>query len=193
MDMNVILGFISIVVTLLCAYLGALLHRKTERIKIMEGQLSEKRYSAYAKLYDFFYDMFKKSKDNKTINNREMRNKLLDAKKELIMYGTDEVVFALNSYLSSLTEEDIYKQVDSFLDVMVLIRKDMCGETKINRDAILLNIMQDEKELQKFKYMRLNNLGRIQRANALHRKVIKSFRKNTQKEYKNLIFLLVED
>ena len=35
--------------------------------------------------------------------------------------------------------------------------------------------------------------GRIQRANALHRKVIKSFRKNTQKEYKNLIFLLVED
>ena len=158
MDVNVILGFISIVVTLLCAYLGALLHRKTERIKIMEGQLSEKRYSAYAKLYDFFYDMFKNSKDNKTINNREMRNRLLEAKKELIMYGTDEVVFALNSYLSSLTEEDIYKQVDSFLDVMVLIRKDMCGETKINRDAILLNIMQDEKEFQKFKYMRLNSL-----------------------------------
>ncbi len=158
MDVNVILGFISIVVTLLCAYLGALLHRKTERIKIMEGQLSEKRYSAYAKLYDFFYDMFKNSKGNKTINNREMRNRLLEAKKELIMYGTDEVVFALNSYLSSLTEEDIYKQVDSFLDVMVLIRKDMCGETKINRDAILLNIMQDEKELQKFKYMRSNNL-----------------------------------
>ena len=44
MNLNVILGFISIVVTLMCAYLGALLHRKTERIKIMEGQLSEKRY-----------------------------------------------------------------------------------------------------------------------------------------------------
>lgn len=36
-------------------------------------------------------------------------------------------------------------------------------------------------------------IGRIQRANALRHKVIKSFRKNTQKEYKNLIFLLVED
>lgn len=34
---------------------------------------------------------------------------------------------------------------------------------------------------------------RIQRANALRHKVIKSFRKNTQKEYKNLIFLLVSD
>ena len=38
-----------------------------------------------------------------------------------------------------------------------------------------------------------NVQGRIQRANALRHKVIKSFRKNTQKEYKNLIFLLVGD
>lgn len=157
MDVNVILGFISIVVTLLCAYLGALLHRKTERIKIMEGQLSEKRYSAYEKLYDFFYDMLKNTKDNRDVCNKDMRNKLLDAKKELIMYGTDDVVFALNNYLSLFTEASTYKQLDSFLDVMVLIREDMCGKTKIDRDAILLNIMQDKKELQKFKAMELNN------------------------------------
>ena len=157
MDVNVILGFISIVVTLLCAYLGALLHRKTERIKIMEGKLSEKRYSAYEKLYDFFYEMLKNTKDNRDVCNKDMRNKLLDAKKELIMYGTDDVVFALNNYLSLFTEASTYKQLDSFLDVMVLIREDMCGKTKIDRDAILLNIMQDKKELQKFKAMELNN------------------------------------
>ncbi len=110
MDMNVILGFISLAISLVCAYLGALLHRKTERIKIMEGQLSEKRYSAYAKLYDFFYEMFKNTKDNRNVNNKDMRNKLLDAKKELIMYGTDEVIFALNKYLSSLTEANTYRQ-----------------------------------------------------------------------------------
>ena len=159
MDMNVILGFISLAISLVCAYLGALLHRKTERIKIMEGQLSEKRYSAYAKLYDFFYEMFKNTKDNRNVNNKDMRNKLLDAKKELIMYGTDEVIFALNKYLSSLTEANTYRQLDSFLDVMLLIRKDMCGKTKINRDAILLKIMQDNKELQKFKEMESNNSG----------------------------------
>lgn len=157
MDMNVILELISIVVTLMCAYLGALLHRKTERIKIMEGQLSEKRYSAYAKLYDFFYEMLKNTKDNRDVCNKDMRNKLLDAKKELIMYGTDDVVFALNNYLSLFTEASTYKQLDSFLDVMVLIREDMCGKTKIDRDAILLNIMQDKKELQKIKAMELNN------------------------------------
>lgn len=125
----------------------------------MEGRLSEKRYSAYAKLYDFFYEMFKAQKDNKNSNTKEMRNKLLDAKKELIMYGTDEVILALNKYLSSLTEDNTYKQLDYFLDVMLLIRKDMCGTTIIVRDDIMLSIMQDKNELQKFKDMKNKNFS----------------------------------
>lgn len=59
----------------------------------------------------------------------------------------------------------------------------------VQRDGKLLGnrvFSNDNKETK-------TKIGRIQRANALHRKVIKSFRKNTQKEYKNLIFLLVED
>ena len=159
MEINSVLGIISAVTTLACALMAALLHRKTERIKIMEGQLSEKRYSAYANLYDFFYEMFKAQKDNKNSNTKEMRNKLLDAKKELIMYGTDEVILALNKYLSSLTEDNTYKQLDYFLDVMLLIRKDMCGTTIIDRDDIMLSIMQDKNELQKFKDMKNKNFS----------------------------------
>lgn len=158
MELSIILGIISAIATLTCAVFGAMLHRKTERIKIMEGQLSEKRYLAYAKLYDFFYEMLKGQKDNKNINNKEMRNKLLDAKKELIMYASDDVVFALNKYLSSLTDADVATQLDYFLDIMLLIRKDMCGKSKISRDDILLNIMQDKGEMQKFKKMKRNNI-----------------------------------
>ena len=157
MEITLLLGIISGIATITCAVLGAMLHRKTERIKIMEGQLSEKRYLAYAKLYDFFYEMFKAQKDNKNINNKEMRNKLLDAKKELIMYASDDVVFALNKYLSSLANADVATQLDYFLDIMLLIRKDMCGKSKISRDDILLNIMQDKGEMQKFKEMKRNN------------------------------------
>lgn len=159
MDITLLLGIISTIATIACAVFGAMLHRKTERIKIMEGRLSEKRYSAYAKLYDFFYEMFKAQKDNKNSNTKEMRNKLLDAKKELIMYGTDEVILALNKYLSSLTEDNTYKQLDYFLDVMLLIRKDMCGTTIIDRDDIMLSIMQDKNELQKFKDMKNKNFS----------------------------------
>lgn len=159
MEINLLLGIISAIATLTCALLGAMLHRKTERIKIMEGQLSEKRYSAYAKLYDFFYEMFKVQKDNKnTNNNKDMRNKLLDAKKELIMYASDDVVFALNKYLSSLTDTDVATQLDYFLDIMLLIRKDMCGNSKVSRDDILLNLIQDKSEMQKLKDMKMNGL-----------------------------------
>ena len=117
----------------------------------MEGQLSEKRYSAYAKLYDFFYELLKNTKDKNNSNNDKMKNKLIDAKKELIMYGTDDVIYALNDYLTSLTTDGIGSQLNKFLNVMLLIRKDMCGETKISRDDIMLNIIQDKEELQKLK------------------------------------------
>ena len=122
MDFNIItliLGVFSIIATIACAILGALLSRKTERIKIMEKQLSEKRYVAYAKLYDFFYDLFKNQKSGKNANNSVMSGKLMDAKKELIMYGSDEVIFALNKYLSSLSEENPYYQFHYFLKLQI--------------------------------------------------------------------------
>ena len=151
MEINLFLGILSAIIAVVCACLGALLHRKTEYIKMMEGQLSEKRYSAYAKLYDFFYELLKNTKDKNNSNNDKMKNKLIDAKKELIMYGTDDVIYALNDYLTSLTTDGIGSQLDKFLNVMLLIRKDMCGETKISRDDIMLNIIQDKEELQKLK------------------------------------------
>lgn len=156
--LQIILGIISTVTTIICAILGVVLLRKTERIKMMERQLSEKRYPAYAKLYDFFYEIFKVTKDGKKINDKDMRNKLIDAKKELIMYGSDDVVLALNRWLESLSDNS-YNQLDKFLDLMLLVRKDMCGNSKINRSDILLNLMQDKKELEKFEAMKKQSIN----------------------------------
>lgn len=150
-DITTLLGILSVIATVACVVLGDLLRRKTERIKIMEKQLSEKRYAAYAKLYDFFYELLKIQHNGGDTNNTDMRETLMDAKKELIMYGSDEVIFALNKYLNSLSETKPGAQFNYFLDLMVLIRKDMCGKTKIKQDDILLNIMQNKKEVQQFK------------------------------------------
>ena len=154
--LTIVLAVISAIVTISCAILGAVLHRKTERIKIIEKQLSEKRYAAYTKLYDFFYEMLKGTKNGKGVaNNNTMSNKLRDAKKELMMYGSDDVIFALNKYLSSISIEDTYSQLDYFLDLMVLIRKDMCGKTKVGRNDILLNLLQNKEELKRFNEYKL--------------------------------------
>ena len=99
------------------------------------------------------------------------------------------------------------------------VDSDICGETGVKyimNDGTPKELQTEDEltgeyfanEMNKFDFSGVTNFEkfmeifidfvsqktrRIQRANALHRKVIKSFRKNTQKEYKNLIFLLVED
>ena len=77
MGINILLGIISAVTTLACALMAALLHRKTERIKIMENQLSDKKYKAYADLVGMFYDVLKDVKEFKTTNPKRMRDRMI--------------------------------------------------------------------------------------------------------------------
>ena len=55
MNWELILGFISIALTVIIAILGWRMQRKTEQIKIMEHQLSDKKYNAYADLVGLFF------------------------------------------------------------------------------------------------------------------------------------------
>ena len=59
MNSEIILGGISIILTFIIAVLGWIMQRKIEQIKIMENQLSEKKYTAYANLVDLFFNILK--------------------------------------------------------------------------------------------------------------------------------------
>ena len=96
MGINILLGIISAVATLACALMAALLHRKTERIKIIENQLSDKKYKAYADLVGMFYDVLKDVKESKTTNPKRMQARMMDSKKDIFMYGSDKVFKAFN-------------------------------------------------------------------------------------------------
>ena len=96
MEINSVLGIVSAVATLACALMAALLHRKTERIKIMENQLSDKKYEAYADLVGMFYDVLKDVKESKTTNPKRMQARMMDSKKDTFMYGSDKVFKAFN-------------------------------------------------------------------------------------------------
>ena len=52
---DIILVILAILIPAIVAILGYVIHRKTERIKIMENQLSDKKYHAYAGLVDMFF------------------------------------------------------------------------------------------------------------------------------------------
>ena len=68
------------------------------------------------------------------------------------MYGSDKVVNAFTKWLCSSTNgASDKKQMDEFLNLMIEIRKDMCGQSsKISKKDLLLNLIQNPKEVDEF-------------------------------------------
>lgn len=152
MDSEIILGGISIFLTVVIAILGWIMQRKIEQIKIMENQLSDKKYNAYADLVGIFFSILKDVKKEKDTNQKVLMDKMLESKKNIFMYGSDKVIMAFSEWLcSSTTGENNEQQMNKFLELMIEIRKDMCGRSsKITKYDLLLNLIQNPKEVDDF-------------------------------------------
>ena len=152
MDSEIILGGISIFLTVVIAILGWIMQRKIEQIKIMENQLSDKKYNAYADLVGILFSILKNVKKEKDTNQKVLMDKMLESKKNIFMYGSDKVVMAFSEWLcSSTTGENNEQQMNKFLELMIEIRKDMCGRSsKITKYDLLLNLIQNPKEVDDF-------------------------------------------
>lgn len=148
---------IIVIISSLVLFLGWLVQRKTEQIKIMENQLSERKYKAYSEVVDIFYGILKDTKNNKRSNQKNLMESLFNSKRDIFLYASDEVFRKFNVWLSfsakneSLEEGANLKQMRFFIDFILEIRKDMQGKkTKITEREILINLIQDEKEVDNF-------------------------------------------
>ena len=103
-----------------------ILQRKTEKIKIIESQLSQNKYKAYYEVVNIFYEIFKNVKNDKRLNEKDLQSKLIDAKKNLFIYGSDKVFEKFTIWLTeSTSNNDQLENMKYFLDLMLEIRKDM--------------------------------------------------------------------
>lgn len=144
---------LSILLPIICTILGWIIYRKTERIKIMENQLSDKKYKAYADIVSVFFGMLKDTKNDKRVDHKLIRDKIMDSKKDIFMYGSDTVFYAFNSYLTKSSKTPINQNeiMGAFLSFMLTIRQDMCGkQSKLSIRDILINLIQDESGVDKF-------------------------------------------
>ena len=132
--------------------LGAFLQRQTEKLKIAQAQLSERKYGVYHEIVSIFFDMLKDVKANKPIDVDVLTVRMLDLKKDLLIYGSDKILFKLSEWLSyTSNNSNDGKHIFVYLDMLILIRKDMGNrKTKINRKSIMMLIMQEEKEYDEF-------------------------------------------
>lgn len=150
MDFNSTIPFLPFFVAILTAstlVFGYLWQRQTERIKIIEQQLSQNKYKAYSELVSIFYDMIKDLKIGKEFNNEELSLRLINSKKDILIYGSDKVFQKMNKWLSHIGEnQKDPKHLKYLLELMIDIRKDMGHrDTKLTNKDILISWVQDEK------------------------------------------------
>ena len=145
-----IIAIRSILISAVVTIAGIIIAWQTEKLRTMREQLSEKKYNAYADAVKMFYSVLKDTKADRTINNKEMMDRMIDIKRDIFMYGSDKVFKAFNKWLLSTTNSNDKAQFAAFLDFVLEMRKDLCNnKTKLKKKDILLNLTQSEEEARK--------------------------------------------
>lgn len=134
---------------------GFIIREQREKIKAIRNQLSDRKYKLYYEIYSVFFDLIKGQKGLKKKGEKDLVAKLIDTKKDLLIYAPDEIVqkfLEWNRYISN-NEGDI-KHASIFLELFILIRKDMGQKkTEITEDDILRLIMTTDEEFEKMKLL----------------------------------------
>ena len=145
-----VIAILSVVISAIVAVAGIIIAWQTERLRAMREQLSEKKCKAYADAMMMFYTILKDSQLHRPTDNEAMMQKMIDAKKDIFMYGSDKVFRALKKWLVVAFENNNKNQFDAFMEFVLEMRKDMFyGKTKLTKHDILLNLTQSEEEAKK--------------------------------------------
>lgn len=125
-----------------------------DKIKNIETQLSEKKFQIYSELVYIIFDMMHGEKIGKKVSDKELLKRILDIKKNMFLYASDEMFESFKNWTLDLQKPgnngvDHFKK---YFELMKLVRKDMGqSNSKISLDDFMIYIMQNEEEYRKFK------------------------------------------
>lgn len=142
------------VMTIIAAGLGFVIKEQFDKIRTIQNQLSDKKYKVYHEIYSVFFDLFKRQKGlQKKNDNTDLGARLIDIKKDLFIYAPDKIVrkfIEWNGYINNHSGD--IKHIMIFLDLFVLIRKDMgMSKTEITSLDILRSIMATDEEFEEMR------------------------------------------
>lgn len=141
------------VLTIVSGGLGYTIKDQREKIRSIQKQLSDKKYKVYHELYSIYFDLLKQQKNFQRKNENELINRLIDVKKDLLIYAPDQIVIKFLDWNKRLNNNpDDLKNFYIYLEILTLVRKDM-GQSKseINELDILRITMTTDEEFEKMK------------------------------------------
>ena len=149
-DWNTIISVFAALSPFLLAILGGiswLYRREKGRREAVERQLSERKYNAYITLLDILFGILKdiKAGNKDQILDQDLTNRMIDASKDLLIYGSDDVVNTYNELLKSAREGKA--TLRPFGEIVISIRQDMGNKkTKITSEHVLRQFILDYED-----------------------------------------------
>ncbi len=138
---------------ILSTYLIFILQQKNEKIRNIESQLSDKKYKVYNEVFSLYFNLLKDAKSISKTSETELVTNLIDIKKDIMIYAPDIVLNKFNEWNNFVGDNpNNTKHINLFLELLLLIRKDMGNsKSKLNIDKLLRSIMSSSDEFEKFK------------------------------------------
>lgn len=132
------------------AALGYILKEKRDKIKNLQNQLSDRKYNVYHDIFSFFFDVLKSQKKLSTATEEDLVTRLINIKKDLVIYAPDNIIRKLIEWdVIRTTYPNDPRHLSKFLELFILIRKDMGHhKTSIIPEDILRFIMANEEEFR---------------------------------------------
>lgn len=149
-EMNIQL--IQLVTPILILFLGGFgwlyKHEKQKRVEV-EKQLSDKKYNVYNNLTTVFFEILKQVKKGQKTNAEKLGDRMLDIKKDILIFGSDKVV---RKYFYWEKNSSSNRALKSFAELIIEIRKDMGNpQTTITPTDFLKSILINENDFEELK------------------------------------------
>lgn len=123
-------------------------HEKEKRLEI-EKKLSEKKYAVYSNLTDIFFEILKQINKNQKTQIDKVADKMIDIKKEILIYGSDKVI---QKFFNWQRNTETNQSLKAFAELMIEIRKDMGNpNTRITPLDFLISLLKNANEIEELK------------------------------------------
>ncbi|MBU2019063.1 MAG: hypothetical protein KJ941_05405 [Bacteroidetes bacterium] len=143
-----------VLLVILTSGLGYIIKKQHDRIKDIQSQLSEKKYNVYHEIFSIYFDLIKDSKTKKTISTEKLGIRIMDIKKDLLIYAPDNILqkFIEWTRYTNNNETTDMRHFLIYIELFRLIRMDMgYPKTTLSEDDVWKLIMTSDIEIAKMK------------------------------------------
>lgn len=123
---------------------------QSDKIRDIKSKVSDKKYKTYYEILAILFDLINQTKDLKSISEAEVLLRIMNVKRDLILYGNDKMVKKFFEWEDN-QQRGAYR-LWNWAELAAIARKDMGNRwTKINADQILRSLFDDKQDYIEFK------------------------------------------